>query len=164
MDANFIVNGFDENNTLVRSFLANNIRNLSTEQARKIAYLTLNWNDQGFNSYRNKLIKNISLIKTDAIINGEHYKEDKKDILLSQYGFSEGLRGIRTAFDELNYIRNVAIKRIEKYVFNNKENIVSHEARENTIPFSVYFSGDFLRGKNNNINIICNCGFPITGN
>ena len=164
MDANFIMNGFDEKNILVRSFLANNIRNLSTEQARKIAYLTLNWNGQGFNSYRNKLIKNISLIKTDAIINGEHYKEDKKDILLSQYGFSEGLRGIRTAFDELNYIRNVAIKRIEKYVFNNKENIISHEARENTIPFSVYFSGDFLRGKNNNINIICNCGFPITEN
>ena len=94
----------------------------------------------------------------------EPYQLDKKDILLSQHGFSEGLRGIRTAFDELNYIRDVAIKRIEKYVFNNKENIVSHEARENTIPFSVYFSGEFLRGKNNNINIICNCGFPITGN
>ena len=94
----------------------------------------------------------------------ESYKEIKKEILLPQLGFSEGLRGIRTAFDELNYIRDVAIKRIEKYVFNNKENIVSHEARENTIPFSVYFSGDFLRGKNNNINIICNCGFPITGN
>ena len=94
----------------------------------------------------------------------QQYKEIKKEILLPQLGFSEGLRGIRTAFDELNYIRDVAIKRIEKYVFNNKENIVSHEARENTIPFSVYFSGDFLRGKNNNINIICNCGFPITGN
>ena len=93
----------------------------------------------------------------------ESYKENKKEIILPQ-GFDEGLRGIKTAFDELNYIRNVAIKRIEKYVFNNKENIISHEARENTIPFSVYFSGEFLRGKNNNINIICNCGFPITGN
>ena len=109
-------------------------------------------------------IKNIMISQENKRTTYQDYKQDKKDILLSQLGFSEGLRGIRTAFDELNYIRDVAIKRIEKYVFNNKENIISHEARENTIPFSVYFSGDFLRGKNNNINIICNCGFPITGN
>ena len=109
-------------------------------------------------------IKNIMISQENKRTTYQDYKQDKKDILLSQLGFSEGLRGIRTAFDELNYIRDVAIKRIEKYVFNNKENIISHEARENTIPFSVYFSGEFLRGKNNNINIICNCGFPITGN
>lgn len=91
----------------------------------------------------------------------ESYKENKKEIILPQ-GFNEGLRGIRSAFDELNYVRDVAIKRIEKYVFNNKENIVAHEARENTIPFTLNFDGEFLRGKNNNINIICNCGIPIT--
>lgn len=42
------------------------------------------------------------------------YKQDKKDILLSQYGFDEGLRGIKNITDELNSIRSVAIKRIGK--------------------------------------------------
>ncbi|MDV5090579.1 hypothetical protein [Clostridium perfringens] len=44
----------------------------------------------------------------------EPYKEDKKDILLSELGFDEGLRGINGVSDELNSIRNVAIKRIGK--------------------------------------------------
>lgn len=44
----------------------------------------------------------------------ELYKEDKKDILLSELGFDEGLRGINGVSDELNSIRNVAIKRIGK--------------------------------------------------
>ncbi|MDM0881713.1 hypothetical protein QTI60_05585 [Clostridium perfringens] len=44
----------------------------------------------------------------------EHYKEDKKDILLQDLGFDEGLRGINSVSDELNSIRNVAIKRIGK--------------------------------------------------
>lgn len=44
----------------------------------------------------------------------EHYKEDKKDILLQDLGFDEGLRGINGVSDELNSIRNVAIKRIGK--------------------------------------------------
>ena len=52
----------------------------------------------------------------------EPYKQDKKDILLSQYGFDEGLRGLYNhVFDELNYIRNVAVKRIEKYIVTGNE-------------------------------------------
>jgi hypothetical protein len=49
-----------------------------------------------------------------SISNYEPYKCDKKDILLSQYGFDEGLRSIKETQDELNSIRNVAIKRIGK--------------------------------------------------
>ena len=143
-------------------FVTNTIKftkiHVISKPSKNVAYVRMNWSNGG-----DVYIKDLQ-IETGTGSHYEQYKQDKKDILLSQLGFSEGLRGIRTAFDELNYIRDVAIKRIEKYVFNNKENIVSHEARENTIPFSVYFSGDFLRGKNNNINIICNCGFPITGN
>lgn len=44
----------------------------------------------------------------------EPYKEDKKDILLSELGFDEGLRGIKNITDELNSIRSVAIKKIGK--------------------------------------------------
>lgn len=52
----------------------------------------------------------------------EAYKEDKKDILLQNLGFDEGLRGFDlTICDELNDIKNVAIKRIEKHIFNATE-------------------------------------------
>lgn len=51
------------------------------------------------------------------------YVEDKKDILLSQYGFDEGLRGFDLiSYDELNSIANKAIKRVEKYIFTGNEN------------------------------------------
>ncbi|MDM0528402.1 hypothetical protein QTH49_13155 [Clostridium perfringens] len=52
----------------------------------------------------------------------EPYKCDKKDILLQNLGFDEGLRGFDlTICDELNDIKNVAIKRIEKHIFNATE-------------------------------------------
>ncbi|MFH0334626.1 hypothetical protein [Clostridium perfringens] len=49
---------------------------------------------------------------------------DKKDILLSEYGFDEGLRGLNdTVYDKLNDIENVAIKRIGKHAFTGNETI-----------------------------------------
>ncbi|MDU7726947.1 MAG: hypothetical protein E7K00_15830 [Clostridium perfringens] len=137
MDANFILNAYNEKNTLVRSFLANNLRNLSVEQANKIAYLQLVWNDQGLNFYRNKAIKNISLIKTDTITSGEPYKEDKKDILLSQYRFDEGLRGINSVTDELNSIRNVAIKRIGKREYREGDELLEDIITDKTNTYYV---------------------------
>lgn len=63
----------------------------------------------------------------------EPYKCDKKDILLSQYGFDEGLRGLNdTVYDELNSIRNVAIKRVDKYIVTGNEN------------FTVQIRGDYM--------------------
>ena len=54
-----------------------------------------------------------------SISNYEPYKCDKKDILLQDLGFDEGLRGLSpTVYDELNDIKNVAIKRIEKIIIN----------------------------------------------
>jgi len=44
----------------------------------------------------------------------KQYKEYKRDISLQEFGFDEGLKGINSATDELNTIRNVAIKRIGK--------------------------------------------------
>lgn len=47
---------------------------------------------------------------------------DKKDILLQDLGFNEGLRGLdNSAYDELNSVRNVAVKRIDKYTFIGDE-------------------------------------------
>lgn len=60
-------------------------------------------------------IKNIfCYVLEDNNSNYEPYKEDKKDILLQDLGFDEGLRGINDISDELNSLRNVAIKRIGK--------------------------------------------------
>lgn len=137
MDANFILNGYNKKNTLVRSFLTNNLRNLSAEQANEIAYLRLVWNEQGLNSYRNKVIKNISLIKSDTIVNGEHYKEDKKDILLQDLGFDEGLRGIDNLTDELNYIRKVALKYIHKYTLTSESNWYIYDLTEDIRQFYI---------------------------
>ncbi|MDM0517647.1 hypothetical protein QTH30_02430 [Clostridium perfringens] len=52
----------------------------------------------------------------------EPYKCDKKDILLSKYGFDGGLRDIYSVvYDELNDISRLAIKRINKYAFTGDE-------------------------------------------
>lgn len=68
-------------------------------------------NEKGDNFVRFKDIQiEIGTSKTHY----KEYKEDKKDILLSEYGFDEGLRGINDISDELNSLRNVAIKRIGK--------------------------------------------------
>ncbi|WP_415347233.1 hypothetical protein [Clostridium perfringens] len=49
-------------------------------------------------------------------------KQYKKGILLQDLGFDEGLRGFAlTVCDELNDIKNVAIKRIEKHTFTGEE-------------------------------------------
>lgn len=56
----------------------------------------------------------------------EHYKEDKKDILLQDLGFDEGLRGLNDiVYDELNSIKNVVIKRVDKYIVTGNENFIT---------------------------------------
>lgn len=78
----------------------------------------------------NITVENINTVKFKDIqieigtskTNYEEYKEDKKDILLQNLGFDEGLRGFdSTICDELNDIRGVAIKKIEKHIFNATE-------------------------------------------
>ncbi|SUY33356.1 phage pre-neck appendage-like protein [Clostridium perfringens] len=86
----------------------------------------------------------------------QKYISNKKDILLQDLGFDEGLRGLGNAQDEINSIKDMAIKKIEKYNFIGNEHIVVHNMRDNTIPFTLYFNSGFLRGKNNNVNFLCN--------
>lgn len=64
------------------------------------------------------------IISEDDIQRYIEYKENKKNILLEKYGFNEGLRGLKTTYDELNSISNMAIKRIGKYTFTGDENWV----------------------------------------
>ncbi|HFF9307739.1 TPA: hypothetical protein ACGFBU_000663 [Clostridium perfringens] len=66
----------------------------------------------------------IMLIEGTKTIDYEPYQFDKKNILLQNLGFDEGLRGLNdTIYDELNDIESVAIKRIGKHVFTGNETI-----------------------------------------
>lgn len=88
----------------------------------------------------------------------EGYREDKKDILLSELGFDEGLRGLNnTVYDELNSIRDVAIKRVFKYISKGNETITVHTVRNDTISFNYIFNGGTPKGKNSNPNFMANC-------
>lgn len=68
------------------------------------------------------------------------YKSDKKDISLSKYGFEEGLRGLNnTVYDELNSVRDVAVKRIDKRTFTGDENWkLSSEVQDDFICFYIF--------------------------
>lgn len=86
----------------------------------------------------------------------EPYKCDKKDILLQNLGFDEGLRGFDlTVYDELNSIRNVTIKRIEKLVINdiNISEIQDRPNAQNTNWFQTdYISNTTIKTGGLNIN------------
>ena len=85
----------------------------------------------------------------------EEYKEYKKTILLSELGFDEGLRGLVSVDDELNSIKNKAIKKIEKYIFTGNESIsdVSHSFPSET---SMMFGIKLNNAKLDNENAIVN--------
>lgn len=70
----------------------------------------------------------------------EPHKEDKKDILLHQYGFNEGLRGLKSVQDELDSNKNKAIKRIEKYTFTGDEVIRKSNTYGDVIRFDYKLS------------------------
>ena len=66
--------------------------------------------------------KKLDIEVFDDSFPNESYREDKKDILLSQYGFDEGLRGFDTnSCDVLNDVSKKAIKRIEKDIITGNE-------------------------------------------
>ena len=95
-----------------------------------------------------------------GLLNGEGQtrKQDKKDILLQNLGFDEGLRGLNlTVYDELNDTKKMAIKRIEKHTFTGNESIsIRGEVKENTMSFAYAV-------KNNKSNaLLCN-NFKVLG-
>lgn len=81
----------------------------------------------------------------------EPYKEDKKDILLQDLGFDEGLRGLSpTVYDELNDTKNMAIKRIDKRVFNGNETWYNSTVPEGTDNETIRFQTKLPNAKDNN--------------
>ena len=81
----------------------------------------------------------------------EPYKCDKKDILLQELGFDEGLRGLSpTVCDELNDTKNMAIKRIDKYVFNGNETWYNSTVPEGTDNETIRFQTKLPNAKDNN--------------
>lgn len=101
-------------------------------------------------------ISSIQLEEAQQSTTYEPYKQDKKDILLNKLGFDEGLRGFdSTICDELNDIKNVAIKRIEKIVINdiNISEIQDRPNAQNTNWFQTdYISNTTIKTGGLNIN------------
>ena len=67
----------------------------------------------------------------------EPYKQDKKDILLSQYGFDEGLRGLGNVTDIINSTNLKAIKNIEKKILDENTTININEQNDTFISFRI---------------------------
>ncbi|HAT4146051.1 TPA: hypothetical protein I9Z81_001038 [Clostridium perfringens] len=67
----------------------------------------------------------------------EKYQSDKKDILLQNLGFDEGLRGINDISDELNSLRNVAIKRIGKREYREGDELLENIITDKTNTYYV---------------------------
>ncbi|EJT5930513.1 hypothetical protein N2W34_001183 [Clostridium perfringens] len=83
-------------------------------------------------------IKEITmLIESSSQTNYEAYKEYKKDILLQDLGFDEGLRGINDISDELNSLRNVAIKRIGKREYREGDELLENIITDKTNTYYV---------------------------
>ncbi|WP_025647625.1 hypothetical protein [Clostridium perfringens] len=91
-------------------------------------------------SYSNFEIK-VMLEESKNVTQYEAYKEYKKDIALTSLGFDEGLRCLNnTVYDELNDIRNVAIKRTEKRTLTGNESWQpSSELQDEFICFYIQF-------------------------
>lgn len=103
-------------------------------------------------NYSNYKIR-IFLEENEDLTEYEPYIQDKKDVLLKNYGFNEGLRGLNNnAFDELNSNQNLAIKRIEKYIFTGNENIRKSNIYGDVIRFdfklaNLKFASDIICNK-----------------
>lgn len=83
-------------------------------------------------------IKEITmLIESSSQTNYEAYKEYKKDILLQNLGFDEGLRGINDISDELNSLRNIAIKRIGKREYREDDELLENIITDKTNTYYV---------------------------
>lgn len=96
--------------------------------------------------------KYLMLVPYDSNINTYvEKKSDKKDILLQELGFDEGLRGLSpTVCDELNDTKNMSIKRIDKCVFNGNETWYNSTVPEGTDNETIRFQTKLPNAKNNN--------------
>ncbi|EHK2406176.1 hypothetical protein KCL49_001124 [Clostridium perfringens] len=132
---NFIIikytDGTDQN-----IYLSNTDVVANTQSGKTVKSIGVSYNKGGARS----AFINFSIVEglgTDY----EPYKEDKKEVQLSKYGFEEGLRGLNNSvYDELNSIRDVAVKRVDKHTFTGNEGwMASSELQDNIICFYTPF-------------------------
>lgn len=94
------------------------------ENNSNIIYLGYAINGKKIDDIKNYIKLNDLRVQLEIGTNKTEYvcDYDKKDILLSQYGFDEGLRGFDTnSCDVLNDVSKKAIKRIEKDIITGNE-------------------------------------------
>ena len=149
---------YDENKKMIKAF--SNLSAITPNNAKYLRFRArksdnTNLTDLEFNSLK------IQLEEGTIVTPYEPYKEDKKDILLSQYGFNEGLRGIGIVADELNYIRKVAIKRIEKTIIDENKPIFISEQNDTFISFRIQipnmeFDTNYVDLSSSKRNSLCN--------
>lgn len=83
------------------------------------------------------IVKDLMLEEGTRATEYEEYKEYKKNILLSDLGFDEGLRGLNDISDELNSLRNVAIKRIGKREYRDGDELLENIITDKTNTYYV---------------------------
>lgn len=130
------------------------------ENNSNIIYLGYAINGKKIDDIKNYIKLNDLRVQLEIGTNKTEYvcDYDKKDILLQNLGFDEGLRGLNlTVYDELNDTKKMAIKRIEKHTFTGNESIsIRGEVKENTMSFAYAV-------KNNKSNaLLCN-NFKVLG-
>lgn len=80
---------------------------------------------------------NVQLEKGTVATSYQESQQDKKDILLQNLGFDEGLRGINDISDELNSLRNVAIKIIGKREYREGDELLENIITDKTNTYYV---------------------------
>lgn len=81
--------------------------------------------------------KNIQLEEGTQSISYEPYKCNKKDILLNKYNFDNGLNSINNVCDEINSIKNIAIKRIGKREYQEGDLLLENIITDKTNTYYV---------------------------
>ena len=110
---------------------------------KSISFTTNNNTNYYLFTYKNNIDKFNSISSNYQIEEGSQpssyvpYQSDKKDILLSSLGFDEGIRGVNSIRDELNFIRNVAIKKIHKYTLTAELNWYIYDLTEDIRQFYI---------------------------
>lgn len=167
---NYVISGDGEIRTYYGIFCNSNKQYISQKEFSK--NIPINFDEDGYFRFSYASEKdnsstpatNIMFEEGTQATQYEPYKEDKKEIQLSKYGFEEGLRGLNnTVYDELNSIRDVAVKRVGKYTFTGNETSIVKWVTvtdESFIGFCIT-NDDIPNLTSNGSLVICN-NFPST--
>lgn len=120
-----------------------NIIDSNLGNRKHFTFTTNNNTDYYLFTYKNGLSKLKELSSNYQIEKGaqatkyEAYKKIQSNILLNEYGFDIGLNAIKNINDELNSIRNVAIKRIGKREYREGDLLLDNVITDKTNTYYV---------------------------